>query len=282
MPKMRRRFAAAWNFDKFKLLREFGTAFTIIWAICDPCLSFLGYELRHNAVVWYGLLLAPSILWTVLKFPATTAVRWRVANTNTTVSVVFGDLFHRDGIKVIPVNEYFDTLVDDRHVSAKSVHGEFIKRQFPNGALELDRAIDQGLKTNLCTLSERPTGRKQRYEIGTTVCISLRDERYFLLATCKTEDNTLRAHSSVPLLWDALDGLWKFVRNNSSGHLVTVPLIGGGLARVGLPPDQLLRFILLSLVTAVKSSDLGHEVCIVLRDDLVSEIDLNAINREWR
>ena len=44
-----------------------------------------------------------------------------VANCNSTIEVVFGDLFEQDGIRVIAVNEFFDSELG-KPVSDKSVH----------------------------------------------------------------------------------------------------------------------------------------------------------------
>ncbi|MDA1379583.1 DUF6430 domain-containing protein [Plesiomonas shigelloides subsp. oncorhynchi] len=41
--------------------------------------------------------------------------------------VYYGNLFDAQEIIVIPVNEYFDTIVDDKIISSKTVHGKFIK-----------------------------------------------------------------------------------------------------------------------------------------------------------
>ncbi|SCN47164.1 hypothetical protein BAZMOX_82608_1 [methanotrophic endosymbiont of Bathymodiolus azoricus (Menez Gwen)] len=41
--------------------------------------------------------------------------------------IFFGDLFKSNGIIVIPFNECFDTIVDDKIISSKTLHGKFIQ-----------------------------------------------------------------------------------------------------------------------------------------------------------
>ena len=65
---------------------------------------------------------------------------WLRANTltnidlnieGTTVHIVTGDIFEQKGLKVIPFNEYFDTQVDDRIISKRSLNGQYIEKIFP-------------------------------------------------------------------------------------------------------------------------------------------------------
>ena len=46
---------------------------------------------------------------------------------STLISITYGNLFKQNGWLVIPVNEYFDNCVDNKHVSKNSLHGQMLK-----------------------------------------------------------------------------------------------------------------------------------------------------------
>lgn len=44
------------------------------------------------------------------------------------LTVKFGDLFSEDGNKVISCNEYFDSIVDEKLISSKTLHGQVMNK----------------------------------------------------------------------------------------------------------------------------------------------------------
>lgn len=67
------------------------------------------------------------------------------------VTVKEGDVLKERGIIVIPVNNYFDTIVDDVIISKKSVHGQFVLQYLaenPDVKL-LNKLISDDLKKNI-------------------------------------------------------------------------------------------------------------------------------------
>lgn len=64
------------------------------------------------------------------------------------IHISFGDLFAKRGIVVIPVNEYFDTIVDDHIIAHKTIHGQFVDKYFANDIATLDTMISRELQGN--------------------------------------------------------------------------------------------------------------------------------------
>jgi hypothetical protein len=60
-----------------------------------------------------------------------------------TVNIKSGDLFSQDGFKVIPFNEYFDTVVDEKIISSSSLNGIFINNYSNTAINNLDNHIIQ-------------------------------------------------------------------------------------------------------------------------------------------
>ncbi len=89
----------------------------------------------------------------------------------------------------------------------------------------------------------------------------------------------LRLRPQTGDLKAALASLWKVARAGCGGQALALPLIGSGLARVGLPTRQLLDIIISSMVIATKESKITHEIVIVLRQNHLAEVDLRDIQR---
>ncbi|MGI8866551.1 MAG: macro domain-containing protein [Rubrobacteraceae bacterium] len=78
-----------------------------------------------------------------------------------------------------------------------------------------------------------------------------------------------------------MDGLWSAVRTRAGGEPMSVPLIGGGLLSIGLPPYQLLQMIILSIIIASKNGHIRSEIRILIARGLMEEIDLDALESQW-
>jgi hypothetical protein len=61
------------------------------------------------------------------------------------IKIEFGDLFNKDGWKIIPVNDFFDSLVNESIVSSKSLHGQMIKRFWSGNGIDWDNQVEKSL-----------------------------------------------------------------------------------------------------------------------------------------
>ena len=182
----------------------------------------------------------------------------RLSINNTKVEVVIGDIFdpfyypnqHEGEITIIPVNDYYDYIVDDRIVSNKSLHGQYIKKITEIGKLDsLNYKIenDPFLKKigNPKVEALREEGRKVRYELGSLVEF----ENYILTAfTNFDEDN--KAFLSADEYMHFWMKFWENIDVVYSGRTINIPLIGAGITRFrnGKPTkQQLLEIMLWSL-----------------------------------
>lgn len=97
------------------------------------------------------------------------SVTIRIGNSDIDIKV--GDIFRQNGLKVIAFNEYFDTQVDNRIISEKSLNGQFIKKYVTDVTI-LDKVIaeDRNVKENLlCVNNSRLEGKTSKYQLGTSV-----------------------------------------------------------------------------------------------------------------
>ena len=254
--------------------------YAVLWTIMEPLISHVP-TLKITGVVQYLLMVLFAIVVGAWKILPSKELTINLNNTNTSIRILFGDIFSSDGHKVIPVNEFFDSEIGD-HVAPTSLHGMYIQKILRGRSHLFDGLANWSLSNVPHELTERKTGRNKKFPIGTTLVNNTEEAKYFLVALSRTDVKTLKAKADVPELWQALNGLWEKVRIEAGGSPVNIPLIGSGLSGVGLPPQQLLRIIMMSILDATKKWELTSEIRIVLHETVFEHIDLNVIQKDWR
>ncbi len=127
----------------------------------------------------------------------------------------------------------------------------------------------------------RPSGRRDRYTIGTVARVDLNEQRYLWVVLSRTDLVTLKASATVQDLWTCLAGIWKGIREYSNGRPVRVPLIGGGLSGTGLPPGNLIEVMVTSFLCSTKERKVADRVALVLPPHVARSLDLNSIEKSW-
>lgn len=190
-------------------------------------------------------------------------------------TVYFGDLFKSEEIIVIPVNEYFDTIVDDRIVSSKTLHGIFIRNIFGGDEADLQKQITKALvkyeplEVNL----ERTSGNKKRYPLGTVCQVTKGNKTFYLVALTRFNEKH-RAEVKNSEYQKVLCDLFSFIEQNSQGRKINIPLIGAGHSGVTLSKQKLLEFLLFS-ISLKDDLTLISGVNVVLHESIKREIDLS-------
>jgi hypothetical protein len=190
-------------------------------------------------------------------------------------NVFFGDIFQYDGITIIPVNDYFDTLVDNNVVSSNTLHGIFIKKFFGGNENNLREQITSGLSNvvPIDTNSNRTIENNKRYPLG-TVCEVKNDGKVFYLVALTRFNENHRAEITNSEYQDVLCRLFAFIEQKSQGRKVNIPLIGGGHAGVKFSKQKLLEFLLFSIALS-DNLTLINGVNVVLHESVKDEIDLS-------
>ena len=177
---------------------------------------------------------------------------------------------------MIPVNEYFDTTVDDKIISSKTIHGKFIKKFFGGNEVDLKRQLTNGLSQYkpLEINSERKSGNKVKYPLG-TVCEVISDNKIFYLVALTRFNSNHRAEVNNSEYQRVLCDLFSYIEQNSQGRKVSIPLIGAGHSGVKLSKQKLLEFLLFS-ISLKDDLTLINGVDVVLHESIKKEIDLTS------
>lgn len=264
-----------WN-TAWYIFTSFSVLFTLVRAITHfvPAIKIEGPLALAAAVVI-------SVAFGLRKVWKPSRIEICIANCNTVIEVIFGDLFKQDGIRVIAVNEFFDSKLG-KPVSDKSVHGIFLQKCFGGYPEPFDKQVDAQLSDIKYSEVAKVEGKSKSYPIGTTALITVNEDRYLAFAFAKTDPDTCKAYSDVTMMWVALHELWQRARIESGGHAVNLPLVGSGLSGLGLPSRDLLNLIILSAITETKSREVTQRIRIVLRRDRFDDLDLRDVKQHWK
>ena len=270
------------------------SSYATLWVIIEPILGIGISESVIGNLNYYLTFFAASIIFGIILVYPVENVKLILKNTNTVVSIFFGDIFKTKGIKAIPVSQFFETEIEEL-VSPKSIHAQLMKIHFPN-ELELYRTrLKKGLineetqylysneHNNYVLIKNRGRGEEKKYEIGTTVVIEKDQETFLIFALTKTELKSYSTLNNADILqlWKALKGLWEKARSVAEGRKVNIPLLGSGIAGIGLPPQRLIELNLLAILEFNKKAHISNEIQIVLHESLKNEIDLLTLKRTW-
>lgn len=201
-------------------------------------------------------------------------------NPKFSLTIEKGDLFEATGIIVIPVNEYFDTIVDREIISTDSVHGKFINRYWHDRLSELNQKIEETLNSiNAIEIdNDRPRGNKSKYDIGT--CVDIRDgQNIYVLFAMTHFDKDNHAYLDRKEFPKAIDGLMKHLEHIAVDYPVYMPLFGTGLSRLKRSPQRILIFLIDAL--DFKHSDLTFPHGISVELTTLTGINLNKIEENF-
>ena len=262
------------------LLGGFAT-YGALWAGLEPVGQFLPF-LMPEGLLWYvGFVILAIIGAICLAWPVP-RVEFQVPGSDSRIEIRFGDILESEGVVVIPVNEYFDGELGDL-VSVESLHGRFIRELLGGVASSFFELTTKDLAKVVPTDTNvpRPTGQRVKYPIGTVAHADVNEKRYLLAALSHTDVESSSAYATVQDLWTCLAGVWKAVRDYSNGMPVSIPLIGSGLSKVGLPPGNLIEVIATSFLCHTKERKVADKVTLVLPSRLAGELDLKSMKRSW-
>ena len=262
----------------FKSLLEaigiIGSFVTISWAIFQESLG--ESDISCPWLVIASILLVSALYALITVWPKN-KIKLKLTE-KVKAEVFFGDLFSAKEIIVIPVNEYFDTIVDDKIISSKTLHGIFVKTYFGGNEADLKKQISNSLNSveYVEVNSGRSAGNKKRYPLGTVCQVKKEDKIFFLVALTKFNENE-RAEVKNSEYQRVLCDLFSYIEQNSQGRSISIPLIGGGHSGVSLSKQKLLEFLLFSIGLKDNLTLIGG-VNIVLHKSIKNEIDLNSTN----
>lgn len=215
-------------------------------------------------------------------------VELRINQTN--VCVKIGDIFSPENeseIKIIAVNDFFDTEVDDRIVAKRSLHGRYIQKLKEKeivNCLKQKISNDRSLNAKGNWKAAVRNGKKvRRYKIGSMLTFGS-----YVLTAFSRFDKRNRAFLSAEEYTSFWMRFWKNIDVIYAGRTINIPLIGAGLTRFrnGKPSKQeLLEIMLWTLkISGFQNTYADSKINFVIYEKDAPEIDFYHIqhNRNFR
>lgn len=181
------------------------------------------------------------------------------------IRLVEGDLFDQRDHLVIGMTSTFDTEVP-YIVTRNSVQGQFLAREYHDDLAALNADLADALAKEEATGNIEKPGKCVKYEVGTVATLKHRTRCYFCVAYSEMNEQN-EARATMDGVWRSLDRLWQAVTAQANGGAVSIPVIGGGQARLSqvLPAQDSIRFIILSFMLACRHEKICDELKIIVR-----------------
>lgn len=200
-------------------------------SVIITCISIaLSIPEKYKSLAFLSILILFAFIYVFLWVKANLLDKMKLSINNSTVTIKVGDIFEESGLKVIAFNEYFDTQVDNKIISEKTLNGIYLKSKIED-VNALDELIEQDEHLNSDGIKIDPNktriqGKKDRYKLGT---IFQHDE--YLLTAFSKFDNKNRANLHMNDYINFLLNFWNEVDIVYNGRSIVIPLLGSGLTR---------------------------------------------------
>ena len=262
-----------------KVIKEFFVGLGAIWLTVEICSHMEWHTVGH----W--ILFITPIAWFCYcwwKF----SKRSIVIKSNafqTKITVEFDDIFKKDGWIVIGVNDFFDSLVNDQHVSSSSLHGQMLEKYWSGNATDWDKQVNESIKdsTTCEEIKNRSSGKQKRYHIGTVASVEKNSHKFLCVALSKTNVKTRHTEATIMDIYLSIKNVLKKVVEVKSQKQLNFPLLGSGRSRTGIKLNVLIDMILWTIFEECKKMDLGCDVRIVLPKEEKNSIDLISLQENW-
>lgn len=262
------------------LVKQFLNITSFIGVICTFLLMFFTipeeYKNLKGAIIFTVILV---LIYIGIWIRANTVKRVELSINNSVFEIKEGDIFEESSLKVIGFNEYFDTKVDNKIISDKTLNGIYIKKCVDDLLkLDLDIEKDKHLGKNKDSINaNRVEGKKQKYILGSI----FKNEKYLLTAFSKFDDDN-RAYLLMKDYIDFLIKFWDEIDIIYNGESVSIPLMGSGITRFkeySLSDQELLELLIWSFKISRNKFTYPSKVSIIIHSSKIDKINLYKLKR---
>ena len=202
-------------------------------------------------------------------------------SSKTKTSVKYCDLFAEAGWKAIGVNDFFDSKVDEDLISSNSLHGIVINTYWKDIQTDREKKVSLTLNGKQSQKENRSKGNELRYPINTTARASAGGHNFLFVALGETNIDNNVTSASASMLLSAVRGMLKEARAACSAEPLIIPLMGSGLARVGIKDSVLLDLIITAILEEERNRQITKQIIIVIHNENEERINLKNNLRNW-
>lgn len=199
--------------------------------------------------------------------------------------IKFGDIFDKNILcdsnakgnvnKIISINRYFDVIVDDNLIASTSLHGQFLSKVYNETSIsqeKLNKYFLEQLEDKTYKPAYKTIGNMNCYDIGTTVKFDQFENESYILFALTVFNEELVAEISMKDYVAAIYSITEICSQQSEGYPVILPLIGGGLSRIGKSEQEILEYIVKTF--KISNETMCNDIYIVIKEDLKNKISI--------
>lgn len=241
------------------ILRLTGKICSTLFAIVTILLTFITFEDLGIDKLCYKILILISIIlisflfsFIYLVFIKKENVIWKRSQSK--IIARYDDLFeiiysNEEKIVVIPVNDTFETIVDNPGevkkplVSNSTIHGKWINSIISDKYTQekLNDDIQEKLKDENFKVIKKDRGNNKSFDIGTIAEIKFDNKAskttFYLLAISKFNPDNV-AESSRDCIKKSIEKLVSYYDKHGQGKPIYIPLMGSGRSRTSMTPQD--------------------------------------------
>lgn len=218
-----------------------------------------------------GTVVVSIIFGVVVSWPRPIEMEYSAPKTK--IKIIKGDLLDQDGHLVVGVCDTFDTELPNI-ISPRSLLGQTIHNIFGGDVKNLDEQLYHTLsKLDPVGVIDKE-GKKEKYGVGTVVAVRHAPRIIYFLSYCEMSQRN-EAFGTVDGVWKSLVSLWDKQSELGNHGPISVPVIGGGQARMShlLPAQDSIRLIALSFMFASRQHKISDELRIVVQPSDYDRLD---------
>lgn len=198
----------------------------------------------------------------------------------TQIEISFGDIFKKPGWIAIGVSDFFNSKVDERLISSKSLHGISIKKYWEGNESLWQNQVNNSLRNIESIIVHRDLGNKRKYPIGTTAVVQFENIKFLYFALAEANEQHITSNNAEGMI-KSIRGMLKKARGYCSSDDLNLPLFGDGLARVELSKLVLIDLIITAIMEESRKGKVTDKINIVLLPSLKSKLNLKQIEKKW-
>jgi hypothetical protein len=256
------------------LIKEYFRMLSIISLILSFISILIDINDKYKLVSSIVLIAFFIITYIVLWIKANLSSKVKIEINNSIIEVKVGDIFQEMELKVIAFNEYFDTKVDNKIISDRTLNGIYINRLVED-VVELDNSIDSDECCNDKIIeinNSRRFGKKKKYKLGTIF-----QNNDYLLTSFSMFDNDNRAYLNMSDYVNFLLNFWNEVDIIYSGRSISIPLLGSGITRFKeynmVSEQELLELLIWSFKVSRIRFTYPSQVSIIIHESIKDKIN---------
>jgi len=267
------------NFFDKNVRNKFWVYFSVVSGILSFILLFNIIPQEYNEYLkcfGYSIFILLILIYILLWIRANYLTNVKIDIDGSTVNIKSGDLFSEEGFKVIPFNEYFDTIVNEEIIASSSLNGVFLKNYLPDGITKLDEFIinktdnEDVLNPNT---SRKSGGKPVKFKPSTIFVYN----EYLLTAFAKFDEHN-KAILTMPEYIEFLINFWDRVNRVYAQKSVSVPIFGSGITRIkehkNIKDEDLLKIMLWTFKLSEMKFKHPAKLSIIIHKDKIGQIDL--------